>query len=112
MKITWATVIAVVSGLAGVAGVVVTPLWGTALAGEVQAVLMAISGILVIVNGGAATTVALQPGCWCRGLTVTSIGPAGSPPCQTQLLTSNSLRSKSSAGPTMTRLLATSSSMT
>jgi hypothetical protein len=51
---------AVVSGLAGVAGAVITPIYGSALAGEVQAVLMAISGILVIVSGGAATTVALH----------------------------------------------------
>jgi hypothetical protein len=57
MKIPWATIIAVVSGLAGVAGAIVTPIWGTALAGQVQAVLEALSGILVIIAGGAATSV-------------------------------------------------------
>jgi hypothetical protein len=56
MKITWATVIAVVSGVAGVVGAAVTPIWGTALAGEVQAVLEAVSGILVIVAGTHATS--------------------------------------------------------
>ena len=56
MKITWATVIAVVSGLAGLAGAVITPVFGAALAGEVKAVLEAISGILVIVAGTSATS--------------------------------------------------------
>jgi len=57
MKINWSTVIAVFSGLAGVAGAVVTPIWGTHLAGEVQAVIEAISGVLVIIAGYHATTV-------------------------------------------------------
>jgi ABC-type branched-subunit amino acid transport system permease subunit len=59
-NIPWAKLVAVVAGLAGVAGAIITPLYGTALAGEVQAVLEAISGILVIVSGGAATTVAVH----------------------------------------------------
>jgi hypothetical protein len=56
MKITLAQVIAVVSGLAGVAGAVLVPTCGTALAGEVQAVLEAVSGILVIIAGTHATS--------------------------------------------------------
>ena len=62
MKITWAQVIAVVSGLAGVAGAIVTPLYGSALAGEVKAVLEAVSGILVIVAGTHATIFGLRQG--------------------------------------------------
>lgn len=57
-KLNWAQIIAVVSGLAGVVGSVVTPIWGAALAGEVQAVIQAVSGILVILAGGSATAVA------------------------------------------------------
>lgn len=57
MKLTWPTILAVVSGLAGVAGAIVTPIYGSALAGEVQGVLEGISGILVIIAGGHATSI-------------------------------------------------------
>ncbi len=55
-KLPWAKILAVVSGLAGIAGAVVTPVFGSALAGEVQAVLEAVSGILVIIAGTHATS--------------------------------------------------------
>jgi hypothetical protein len=55
--INWSLVIAVVSGLAGVAGSVITPIYGAALAGQVQAVLQAVSGLLVLVAGFHATGV-------------------------------------------------------
>jgi uncharacterized membrane protein YfcA len=57
MQLSWANVIAVVSGLAGIAGTVITPIYGSALATQVQAVLTALSGILVIIAGGHATSV-------------------------------------------------------
>ncbi len=53
----WATIIAVISGLAGVAGSVLTPIYGTALATSVQAVLQTISGLLVLISGYHATSV-------------------------------------------------------
>ena len=53
----WATVIAVISGLAGVAGTVLTPIYGSNLANSVQAVLMALSGVLVAISGYHATSV-------------------------------------------------------
>jgi hypothetical protein len=57
VTINWATVIAVVSGLAGVAGTVITPIWGTSIANSVQAVLMSVSGLLVLISGYHATAV-------------------------------------------------------
>ncbi len=54
---SWASVIAVVSGLAGVAGTVLTPIYGSNLANSVQATLMAISGLLVVISGYHATSV-------------------------------------------------------
>ena len=52
---SWATIIAVFSALAGVIGTVLTPLLGSSLAGGVQVVLQAISGLLVLIAGGGAT---------------------------------------------------------
>ena len=57
ININWATVIAVVSGLAGVAGVVITPIWGQALATQVQSILLALSSVLVAISGYHATSV-------------------------------------------------------
>lgn len=58
MKITnWPTIIAVVSAIAGVTGTVLTPIIGTSLAAGVQAVLQAVSGLLVLIAGGGATLI-------------------------------------------------------
>jgi hypothetical protein len=57
ININWATVIAVVSGLAGVAGVIVTPIWGTAVATSTQNILLALSSVLVAISGFHATSV-------------------------------------------------------
>ena len=57
LKLNWPTILAVVSGLAGVAGSVLTPIYGTALATQVQVVLQAVAGLLVLIAGYHATTV-------------------------------------------------------
>ena len=57
MKLNWATIIAVLTGLAGVVGAVITPIWGTHLASEVQAVIEGVSGVLVIIAGFHASSV-------------------------------------------------------
>lgn len=57
MNFNWTTIAAVLSALAGVAGSVITPIWGSNLATSVQAVLQAISGILVVIAGWHVTAV-------------------------------------------------------
>ena len=54
---SWANVIAIISGLAGVAGTVLTPIYGANLANSVQATLMALSGLLITISGYHATSV-------------------------------------------------------
>jgi ABC-type dipeptide/oligopeptide/nickel transport system permease subunit len=48
-NLNWAAIGAVIATLAGVAGTIITPIWGTHLAGEVQAVLMGLSAILIAI---------------------------------------------------------------
>jgi hypothetical protein len=57
MTFNWATAIAVFTALAGVAGTIITPIFGTSLANEIQAALMAISGALIAITGYHATSV-------------------------------------------------------
>jgi hypothetical protein len=57
IQINWATIFAVLSGLGGVVGLIVTPIWGTHLASEVQTVIVALSGLLVSISGYHATKV-------------------------------------------------------
>lgn len=52
---SWATIAAVVSAIAGVIGTILTPVLGTSLAAGVQAILQAVSGLLVLIAGGTAT---------------------------------------------------------
>jgi hypothetical protein len=57
VTINWATVIAVVTALAGAAGSIITPIWGTQLATQVQVVLQALAGLLVLIPAAHATSV-------------------------------------------------------
>jgi hypothetical protein len=60
LTFNWSTVATIVTGLSGFAGVVLTPILGTALTGGVQAILIAISGLLAILGGGTAMAVTYQ----------------------------------------------------
>lgn len=52
-----ATIIAIVSGIAGVAGSILTPIFGNALALQIESILQALSAVLVIIAGASATSV-------------------------------------------------------
>lgn len=59
MKINWTFLASIASALAGVAGTVITPVYGTGLGSSVQGILQAVSGLLIAigawhVNGVAA----------------------------------------------------------
>lgn len=56
VEINWATVIAAVTAIAGVAGSILTPVFGTHLATQVQVVLQAIAGLLVLIPAHHATS--------------------------------------------------------
>ena len=59
MKINWALLAAVCTTLAGVAGEIVTPLAGTAIANETRNILEGLSAVLLVLGGGGATYVAV-----------------------------------------------------
>jgi hypothetical protein len=49
VNLNWALIGSIVAALAGVAGSILTPLYGSSLATSVQAVLQALSGLLVVI---------------------------------------------------------------
>ena len=49
ITINWAMIGAMVAALAGIAGSIITPIYGTSLATSVQAALQSISGLLVLI---------------------------------------------------------------
>ena len=57
ISINWAKVIAFLTALAGVAGTVLTPIYGSNLAGAVQGVILGVSGLLIAITGYHATSV-------------------------------------------------------
>lgn len=57
VTINWPTVIAVITALAGAAGSILTPIYGTNLATQVQVILQAIAGLLVLIPAAHATSV-------------------------------------------------------
>jgi hypothetical protein len=57
LKLNWPNVIAALSAAAGIAGTIITPIWGDKLAASVQAALMAVSGLLIAITGYHATSV-------------------------------------------------------
>jgi len=57
VNISWPTVIAVVTALAGTVGSIITPIWGAHLATQVQVVLQALAGLLVLIPAAHATSV-------------------------------------------------------
>jgi hypothetical protein len=58
MTLNWTTIGTAVSALAGVVGTILTPIYGTQLAGGVQAVLQSVSGLLILIGGYHVTSVA------------------------------------------------------
>lgn len=59
VNINWSYVSTIVAALAGIAGVVVTPIYGTGLAGALQGVITAIAGVLVLLPVHHVATVAV-----------------------------------------------------
>ena len=57
VKLNWAMILAVLSGLGGAVGLIVTPIWGTHMTTQVQAVVAAVSALLVAISGYHATSV-------------------------------------------------------
>lgn len=49
VTINWALIGSIVAAAAGVVGSILTPIYGTSLSTSVQAVLMAVSGLLVLI---------------------------------------------------------------
>ena len=58
-KFNWALLGAILTGLAGAAGTVLTPIYGTNLATNVQDILQAFSGLFAALGGGGAVVVAV-----------------------------------------------------
>jgi len=53
----WQTVTALVAALAGVAGTIITPIWGTQLASEIQGILQGLSALLIAIPAFHATSI-------------------------------------------------------
>lgn len=53
---SWAKFVAVLSALAGVVGTIITPIYGATLGSEVQDILQAVCGVLLLFPGLAATS--------------------------------------------------------
>ena len=58
VNINWATLGAIASALAGIAGSVITPIYGTGLATTIVGVLMGLSAILIAIPGWHIASVA------------------------------------------------------
>lgn len=58
VNINWATLGAIAAALAGIAGTILTPIYGSGLSGEVQAVLQGLSALLIAIPGWHITSVA------------------------------------------------------
>ena len=59
IKWNWPLLASILTAFAGVAGTVLTPVYGTNLSGQVQAILMAISGLLLAIPTTHAASAAL-----------------------------------------------------
>lgn len=57
VNLNWASVVAIVSALAGVAGTIITPIWGAQLASEVQGILQGLSALLVAIPAFHASSI-------------------------------------------------------
>lgn len=57
MKINWALVATIVAALGGVIGTVITPIYGASLTTAVQAVLQAVSALLVLIPSVHASSI-------------------------------------------------------
>ena len=55
--INWTTIIATFTALAGVAGSILTPIFGTHLAIEIQSILQGLAAVLVVLPAAHATAV-------------------------------------------------------
>ncbi len=58
-KVNWAGVIAVLTGLAGIAGSVITPIFGQQLASETANILQGLSAVLLVITGYHAQALAV-----------------------------------------------------
>lgn len=55
--VSWAHIAAVLSALAGVIGVVLVPLVGTAMAGDLKLVITSLAAVMVLMGAGTANKI-------------------------------------------------------
>lgn len=58
MKINWPLFASVISAISGIAGTILTPIYGSALTSSVEGVLQAVSGLLMAISAFHVTSVA------------------------------------------------------
>ena len=58
VKLNWSVIGSLVAAAAGVAGSILTPIFGSDLAGQVQSVLQALSGLLIAIPAWHVASVA------------------------------------------------------